>query len=114
MASTSPLDTEAGKAIFNRIWSHTVGIINKNEKERQVVKLPDGRRLEGPRPGTASLIRCGPHCCILTAAHVVQGASANDLRFFIGVNSLKERSRQEVEKQGQVEAYAPQPADIRS
>jgi hypothetical protein len=42
----SPIDTEASKAIFNRIWSHTLGIVNENATERVVGKLPDGRRVE--------------------------------------------------------------------
>jgi hypothetical protein len=108
------IETEATKAIFNRIWLHTVGIVNESKKERQVGELPDGRRVEEAPPGTASLIQWGAHCCILTAGHVVQSADANELKFFVGRNSLKEQSRQEVEKQGYVQAYPPNSMEIRS
>ena len=114
MASTSPIDKEAGKAIFNRIWSHTVGIVNESEKERQVGKLPDGRRVEESPPGTASLIQWGKNCCILTAEHVIRSADADDLKFFVRRNSLKEQSREEVENQAFVEAYQPKPMEIDS
>jgi hypothetical protein len=112
MTPKNPIETEASKAMFNRIWSHTVGIVNESKQERQVGKLPDGRRVEESPPGTASLVQWGSHTCILTAAHVVQNAGADDLKFFIGSQSLKEQSRQEVESQAYVEAYQPKPLEI--
>src|SRR5437016_5248462 len=112
MTGKSPIETEASKAIFNRIWSHTVGIVNENANERQIGKLADGRRVEESPPGTASLIQWGSHCCILTAGHVVQSADAQDLKFFIGSQSLREQSRQEIEGQAYVEAHQPTTMEI--
>jgi hypothetical protein len=112
MTARNPIETEASKAIFNRIWSHTVGIVNESKLERQVGKLPDGRRVEESPPGTGCLIQWGSHSCILTAGHVVQSAAVSDLKFFIGSQSLKEQSRQEVESQAYVEAYQPRSMEI--
>ena len=107
---TDPIDEHAQDAIINRMWSHTVGVVNE---KRLIHKLPTGAGYDEEQPGTGSVIRWGNHRCILTAKHVIEEADKDSLRFFFRpIGTLDRKSREEIERQGYVESHSGWSAEI--
>jgi len=101
---TDPVEVHALDAIINRMWSHTLGVVNE---KRRVRTLSDGRELGEEQPGTGSVIRWGQHHCLLTAQHVISDAAASDLRFFFRpAGTLDRKSREDIEREGYVEFHS--------
>jgi hypothetical protein len=107
---TDPAEEFALEAIINRMWSHTVGVVNE---KRRVGTLPDGRGFDEEQPGTGSAIKWGQHHCLLTASHVIGDAAPSDLRFFFRpVRTLDRKSREDIERGGYVEFHSGCSIDI--
>jgi hypothetical protein len=104
------MDSAAGEAIMNRMWSHTVGVVNE---KRRVRTLQNGTAIYEEQPGTGSVIRWKKELCILTAKHVVEEADRGDLRFFSRPSgSIEQKSREDIERQGFIESHMGLRAEI--
>jgi|SRR5271166_479456 len=74
------IEDQANRAFLNYLIRRTVALVNEI---RIVGTHPvTGQRADAEEPGTGCPIRWGGHHVVLTAGHVVENASANDLRIF--------------------------------
>lgn len=77
----STIEEQAQEASLNRLWMHTVGIVNSM---RTVGYDPLTERPgDTEESGTGCAGRWGDHYFILTAKHVVEKAQPGDLRIFL-------------------------------
>ncbi len=74
------IEQQARFAAINRLWMHTVGLVNR---------IPTigtdpltGKRGDSEEPGTGCAVRWGLNYCILTAKHVIENAELKDIDFF--------------------------------
>ena len=76
----STIEERAKEASLNRLWTHTVGIVNsiRTVGYDPITKRPG----DTEEPGTGCAVRWGDHYFILTAKHVVEKAQPGDLRIF--------------------------------
>jgi hypothetical protein len=74
------LQKHAGDASLNRLWIHSLGIVNRI---RTVGTDPTtGRQGESEEPGTGVAVLWGDRHLILTAKHLLEKAEPKDLHFF--------------------------------
>lgn len=88
---------------MNRLWKHTVGIVNGI---RTVGDDPlTGKRGDTEQPGSGSVGQWGNHHFILTAGHVVEGAKPSDIRVFASsASAIEYRSPTDLRRQDIVAA----------
>ena len=77
MANMGVIDEQARDAIVNRLWIHTVGLVNGVRKEG--LDRITRRKADAEELGTGWAGRWGDHHFILTAGHVVVNAQPNDI-----------------------------------
>jgi hypothetical protein len=92
-------------AMLNRLWIHTVGVVNTI---RTVGVDPStGQPGDSEEPGTGLAARWGEHNFILTARHVLEGAEPNNLKFFCyPEGGMKYRGPADMRLQDTVEAVS--------
>jgi len=73
----SEFEKQASDAMLNHVLRRTIGVINE---VRVVGRHPDGRRADEEVPGTGCPILWDENHLILTAKHVIDTASVEDIR----------------------------------
>lgn len=96
------LRDQAGKASIQRLWKHTVSIVNG---VRVVGTDPaTNRRADGEEFGSGCVARSGKQHVILTAKHVLRNAKAGDLRIFSYPGAFRYRAAEDLRKEDVVDA----------
>ena len=85
------IEQQAKLAAINRLWMHTVAVVNR------IPTIGDdpltGKRGDSEEPGTGCAVRWGRHHCILTAKHVIENAELKDIDFFFRRSARIEEQR---------------------
>jgi len=85
------IEQQARYAAINRLWMHTVGVVNRIPT---VGTDPlTGKRGDSEEPGTGCAVRWGSNYCILTAKHVIEKAELKDIDFFYRPSGRIEEQR---------------------
>jgi hypothetical protein len=85
------IEQHAKLAAINRLWTHTVAVLNRIPT---VGNDPlTGRKGDSEEPGTGCAVRWGAHHCILTAKHVIENAGLRDIDFFYRQSGRIEEQR---------------------
>ena len=85
------IEQQAKLAAINRLWTHTVAVLNRI---RTVGEDPlTGKKGDSEEPGTGCAVRWGTHHCILTAKHVIEKAELRDIGFFYRQSGRIEEQR---------------------
>ena len=93
---------QASKASIQRLWKHTVSIVNG-------VRVPGtdpgtNRRADGEQFGSGCAALWGRHHVILTAKHVLRDAEVSDLRVFSYPGAFQYRAAADLRKEDVVDA----------
>jgi hypothetical protein len=96
------LRDQAGKASIQRLWKHTVSIVNgvRISGTDPITK----RRADGEQFGSGCAALWGKQHLILTAEHVLQGAEVSDLRVFSYPGAFQYRPAADLRKEDVVDA----------
>src|SRR5579863_2348719 len=85
------IEKQARYAAINRLWMHTVGVVNRIPT---VGTDPlTGKRGDSEEHGTGCAVRWGLNYCILTAKHVIEKAKLKDIDFFFRPSGRIEEQR---------------------
>lgn len=93
---------QASKASIQRLWKHTVSIVNG-------VRIPGtdpttNRRADGEQFGSGCAARWGKQHLIVTAEHVLRDAEVSDLRVFSYPGTFQYRAAADLRKEDVVDA----------
>lgn len=96
------LRDQAGKASIQRLWKHTVSIVNGIRIAG--TDPTSNRRADGEQFGAGCAALWGKQHLILTARHVLQDAEASDLRLFTYPGTFQYRTAHDLRKEDVVDA----------
>src|SRR5271166_1928498 len=99
---------QAGNASIQRLWKHTVSIVNG--VRIRGTDPTTNRRADGEQFGSGCAGRWGKQHVILTAEHVLRNAEVSDLRVFSYPGTFQYRAAADLRKEDVVDAV-PMPAD---
>jgi hypothetical protein len=101
---------QASDAMLNHVLCRTVGVINE---VREVGTSPDGRRADSEVPGTGFPISWNENRLILTAKHVIETATVNNIRIAVFPETAVTFKAPERLTLDDMEAGEPLPANSR-
>ena len=102
------LQDQAAKASIQRLWKHTVSIVNGIRTAGTDPRT--NRWADGEQFGSGCTALWGKQHVVLTARHVLEGAEVSDLRLFSYPGAFQYRAAADLRKEDVVDA-APLPAD---
>ena len=106
------IESLAGQAALERLWSYTVGIINGALRTQVADRKTGVTVTQEGEPGTGCAGSWGKHHFVLTAKHVLERANPRDLSFFVrSTGTLKAQRSSTVNVRDAVSAV---PVDSRS